>query len=98
MDSALHVAIRGGSEYIGWDRHAYMLADLFDAVQFLTHAFVTANSKRKPKAPDPYPRPGERSRVTKKKEVNPLLMALKGLDPQTAVKAGPKVVPLPPQR
>lgn len=78
-----------------------MLADIFDAIQILTHVYVSAHSKKKQKAPDPYPRPGEKkgSEERKKKLPNPLLLALRGVDPEEAKKtAGPIVVPLPPRK
>lgn len=39
-----------------------MLADLIDAVQHNTYAFVAANSKRKPKVPTPYERPTKKAK------------------------------------
>lgn len=58
-DSATALALQG-SEYLGWDRHAYLLADVFDAVNQLTYLTLRVNTA-KPGAvrpPKPYPRPG----------------------------------------
>lgn len=60
LDSASMAAIRGGPEFIGWDPHMYMLANIVDAIQTNTYAFVAANSKRKPKAPTPVKRPKQK--------------------------------------
>lgn len=57
LDSATSASLRGGDEFREWDGQMYMLANLIDAVKENTHVFVSANSKRKPKAPKPMPRP-----------------------------------------
>ena len=67
LDSATSAHLRGGDEFRGWDVHSYLLANLIDAVNSNTYAFVSAHSKRKPKAPEPFTRP--KSKVKKK---NPL--------------------------
>lgn len=51
--------MRGSPEYRGWDIDRYLLAAVVDAIQQNTHAFVSANSKQKPKPPEPVPRPGK---------------------------------------
>ncbi|MFJ5924828.1 hypothetical protein ACIQF6_19720 [Kitasatospora sp. NPDC092948] len=58
-DSATVAAMRGGREAAGWDAKAYVLADLVDAVQALTHVQVAKASKnpRSVERPKPYPRP-----------------------------------------
>ncbi|WP_328953674.1 hypothetical protein [Kitasatospora purpeofusca] len=58
-DSATMAAVRGGREALGWDAKAYVLADLVDAVQALTHVQVAKASKnpRSVERPKPYPRP-----------------------------------------
>lgn len=94
-DSNFMVAVRGGEEFHGWDRQAYMLADLFDAVQYVAYLTHAANAKKAPKAPDPYPRPGLKDR--KKKLQNPLIAALRGED--IVMEVGPgSVIPLPPKK
>lgn len=50
-------ALRGGEQFQGWGVDRYLLASLIDAVQQNTYAFISANSKRKPKAPEPVSRP-----------------------------------------
>jgi len=42
-----------------------MIADLIDAMRENTHAFVSANSKGKPKAPEPYERPDHKRNKNK---------------------------------
>lgn len=96
-DSRLKVALRGGEVYSGWDRHAYILADVVDAIQGLMHIYVAAHTKKTPKAPDPYPRPGVEPKSQVKKEPNPLLIALKGDQPEQELGPG-SVIPLPPER
>ncbi|MFJ2775692.1 hypothetical protein [Kitasatospora sp. NPDC087315] len=58
-DSATLAALRGGREALGWDAATYVLADLVDAVQALTHVQVAKASKnpRSVEKPQPYPRP-----------------------------------------
>ncbi|MGW3177754.1 hypothetical protein ACWDD9_00625 [Kitasatospora sp. NPDC001119] len=58
-DSATVAALRGGREALGWDARTYVLADLVDAVQALTHVQVAKASKnpRSVEKPSPYPRP-----------------------------------------
>ncbi|MGW2398501.1 hypothetical protein ACWCYY_18305 [Kitasatospora sp. NPDC001664] len=58
-ESATVAALRGGRDALGWGPQAYVLADLVDAVQALTHVQVAKASKN-PKSvekPTPYPRP-----------------------------------------
>jgi hypothetical protein len=57
MESATHAAVRGGDQFRGWDMHTYLLAQIIDSIRENTHTFVSANSKKKPKAPEPFPRP-----------------------------------------
>lgn len=57
LGSATVAALRGGEQFLGWDPHMYMLANIVDAIQSNTYAFIAANSKRKPKQPDPVKRP-----------------------------------------
>ncbi|MBO1414459.1 hypothetical protein [Streptomyces sp. FH025] len=58
-DSATVAALRGGREALGWDARTYVLADLVDAVQALTHVQVAkaAKNPRTVEKPSPYPRP-----------------------------------------
>ncbi|MFJ5233958.1 hypothetical protein ACIQBJ_29155 [Kitasatospora sp. NPDC088391] len=58
-DSATVAAMRGGREALGWDAGTYVLADLVDAVQALTHVQVAkaAKNPRTVERPKPYPRP-----------------------------------------
>lgn len=67
LESATSAALRGGDQFRGWSMQTYMLANVVDAIQQNTFAFVSANSKKKPKAPQPVERPSE-----KKKKSNPL--------------------------
>lgn len=57
--------MRGGIQFLGWDTDRYLLAQLIDSVRENTWAFVAANSKKRPKQPQPIPRPEKN--VTKKK-------------------------------
>lgn len=57
LGSATKAAMRGGSEFDGWDIDRYLRASLIDAVNVNTHVLISANSKRKPKAPEPMYRP-----------------------------------------
>jgi hypothetical protein len=57
LESATVAAMRGGDQFRGWNQELYMLANLLDAVRENTYAFVAANSKKKPKAPEPVQRP-----------------------------------------
>lgn len=57
LDSATTASIRGGDQFRGWDGQLYMLANIVDAIKENTYVLVSANSKRKPKVPDPIDRP-----------------------------------------
>lgn len=56
--------MRGGEQFRDWNNTQYQLATVIDAVQQNTHALVTANSKKAPKAPDPAYRPGNKPKTT----------------------------------
>ncbi len=56
-ESATFAALRGGSEFRGWGPDRYLMAQLVDSVRENTFAFISANSKRKPQAPEPVERP-----------------------------------------
>ncbi|GAB3475266.1 D site-binding protein [Amycolatopsis cihanbeyliensis] len=56
-ESATVAALRGGAEFRGWGPDRYLLARLIDAVKENTHVFIAANSKHKPKPPEPVERP-----------------------------------------
>jgi hypothetical protein len=96
VNSAFLTAIRGGDDYIGWDRGSYMTADLIDSIQALTHIYISAHSKKTLKPPEPYPRPGQ-DRVEKQVQPSPLLARLRGGD-EPATQVGPgSAIPLPPR-
>lgn len=95
INSRFATAKRGGAQYYGWDRHAYMLADIFDAVTSLVYVTIAANSER-PKSvqqPDAYPRPDDKPR---EKEPDILLRRLRGEATTSEAGPGPRLVPLPP--
>lgn len=56
-ESATVASLRGGPEFRGWGPDRYLTARLIEATEGLFHAFVSANSKKKPKAPDRVDRP-----------------------------------------
>jgi hypothetical protein len=98
IDSALAAALRGGPAFLGWDRHSYLLADIYDALSL--HSFITlkvnSQNPRRVEKPESYPRPDEE---TEKKEDDILLRRLRGekdAEPTDAVRG--RVVPLPPSR
>ncbi|MFJ7275324.1 hypothetical protein [Kitasatospora sp. NPDC098663] len=76
-DSATLAAMRGGREALGWDAKAYVLADLVDAVQALTHVQVAkaAKNPRTVERPKPYPRPYAK-RARRPSGGNPFAQAL----------------------
>jgi hypothetical protein len=71
VESRTIAAVRGGDQFRAWDVHAYLLAALVDAVRENTFVFVAANSKRKPKAPKPIPRPAPTTAARSPNRVNP---------------------------
>jgi hypothetical protein len=64
LESATIAAMRGGVEFRGWGLDRYLSAALHDAVKENTFAFVAANSKKKPTAPEPMFRPKEKKAKT----------------------------------
>lgn len=60
-DSATVAELRGGHQFVGWTYDRYLLAQLVDSVRENTWAFIAANSKHRPKKPQPMPRPGKSS-------------------------------------
>ncbi|MBB4702946.1 hypothetical protein [Sphaerisporangium siamense] len=98
LDSAYVSALRG-PEYAGWDRHAYMLADVYDAFNALTWLYQAAHSDKpkKVKPFPPYPRPGAQE-AEKPTKPNPLLARLRGEDAPAPVIGPGSKVPLPPPR
>lgn len=83
-------------KFAGWDRHAYMLADLFDAIQALTYVTLAVNSDkpRKVSQPGQYPRPESKQKQDDKPDI--LLARLRGESVNPIHEVGPKVIPLPP--
>lgn len=69
LESKTVAALRGGEQYVGWGVDRYQFAQLIDAVNSTTYAVVASNSKRKPKAPKPVPRPQKKQ--TGRGENNP---------------------------
>ena len=61
--SATRSAIRG-DESDQWDVQAHLTASLIDAVRENTWVLAAANAKRKPKKPDPVPRPTVKKKVS----------------------------------
>lgn len=57
MESRTIAGLRGGEEFVGWGMDRYMMAQLLDSTNNTAYAVVSANSKRKPKAPKPTYRP-----------------------------------------
>lgn len=70
-ESRTVAAIRGGEQFRDWDVNTYLLAALVDAVHENTYAFIAANSRRKPKAPKPIPRPMPTAAARKPNGANP---------------------------
>ena len=65
VESVTMAHLRGGPEFIGWGPDRYMLANVIDAVMANTHAFVSAHSKRRLKAPKPVWRPKDKQDTPK---------------------------------
>ncbi|MGN9782765.1 hypothetical protein ACTMTF_15135 [Nonomuraea sp. ZG12] len=98
-ESAYVSALRG-IEYAGWDRHAYMTADLYDAVSSLTYLFLATKSEKpkRVKPFPPYPRPGVKAEEGSTKPTNPLLARLRGEDAPAPFLGPGSKIPLPPSR
>lgn len=93
-----YVSSLRGTEYAGWDRHTYMQADIFDAIQNLSYLFTASKAKdpKKVAKPTPYPRPGVKQASEKK--TNHLLSRLRGEGEMPAHLGPGSVIPLPPPR
>ncbi|WP_439377824.1 hypothetical protein [Amycolatopsis lexingtonensis] len=61
VESATVAELRGGPEFRDWGPDRYLMARLIEGVEGLFHAFVSANSKKKPKAPERVSRPEKRA-------------------------------------
>lgn len=59
-ESATIASLRGGDHFRGWGLDQYFYAALIDAVRENTYAVIAANSKKKPKPPEPVQRPEQR--------------------------------------
>lgn len=98
IDSALAAALRGGPAFHGWDRHSYLLADIYDALSLLSFITLKVNSQnpRRVEKPESYPRPDQEA---KKKEDDILLRRLRGeKDPEPTEAVRGHLIPLPPSR
>jgi hypothetical protein len=62
IESATVAELRGGPEFRGWGADRYLMARLIEGVEGLFHAFVSANTKKKPKAPERVARPEKKQR------------------------------------
>jgi hypothetical protein len=91
-------AIRG-PEYSGWDRNAYMMADLYDAIHDLAFLYVSSHAENPKKVQPfpPYPRPGVKV-AAKPAKPTPLLARLRGEDAPAPFSGPGSKVPLPPPR
>jgi hypothetical protein len=76
--TALYRSVRGEEEAV-WGLPEQLLATVVDAVQVGNWQFAAANSKRKPPAPTPLPRPGVGRKKPKKAAGIPLSQAKKYL-------------------
>ena len=75
-ESRTVAAMRGGEQFLGWGTDRYLLASAVDAINYNTYAFVAANSKRKPKAPEPVERPSKAHKRGKDNATNPFRQQL----------------------
>ena len=66
LESRTVSALRGGEQFNGWGVDRYLMASVVDAINQNTYAFVSANSKKKPKAPEPVKRPEQGKQKTNK--------------------------------
>ncbi|MEO3860122.1 hypothetical protein [Acrocarpospora sp. B8E8] len=98
LDSAYVSALRG-TEYTGWDRNTYVMADLYDAIRELAYLYVSSHAEnpKKVKPFPPYPRPGVQV-AAKPAKPTPLLARLRGEDaPAHVLGPGSKVPPPAPR-
>ena len=68
--------MRGGEQFNGWGADRYLLASVVDAINYNTYAFVSANAKRKPKAPEPIQRPSSKPQRGRDNSTNPFRQKL----------------------
>lgn len=74
-ESRTVAAIRGGAQFRGWDSDRYLRAAMVDAIRENTYAFIAANSKRKPKPPEPIERPDKTSKRRQNKNAFAVMAA-----------------------
>jgi hypothetical protein len=58
FESSTMATLRGDGHGTSWSPDTYMLANVVDLIAWGNYQFVSANSKKKPKAPKPIDRPG----------------------------------------
>lgn len=75
-ESRTVAALRGGDQFQGWGVDRYLLASVVDAINANTYAFISANSKRKPKSPEPVQRPTKEGGRPKDGTANPFRQQL----------------------
>ncbi|MGW1740037.1 hypothetical protein ACWCPQ_14635 [Nocardia sp. NPDC001965] len=63
LGSDTKAAMRGGSQFEGWDKDRYLMVGVINAVRELTNKFIQANTPKgkTPKLLDPFPIPHETS-------------------------------------
>lgn len=100
IDSAYATAVRGGPEYAGWDRHAVMMADIYDAINSLTYLYQVSHAEKpkKVKPIPPYPRPGQKAAQEASKHTDPLRARLRGDAPAPTPLGPGSRIPPPPSR
>lgn len=75
-ESRTVAAMRGGEQFHGWGADRYLLANVVDAINYNTYALVSANAKRKPKAPVPTERPSKTPKRGRDNSTNPFRQQL----------------------
>jgi len=92
LESRTIAAQQGGDEYWGWTTDRHLSASILDALNSLTFAFISANSRKKPKVPKPVPRPGDSERKKEAKQNNPFALMVKSQMDRLRKKGPQKIV------
>lgn len=89
LGSAFMAERRGGQEFRGWDESRYVNVAMVNGLRTLQHIYVSAHTKGKTAAPEPYPIPDRRKKKDQAKTPGSFAnLAMKHIEAKKRRKAG----------